>query len=261
MPKIAAAVTAVVLAGGHGDRIGPIGRLLPKGLLPVSHSETLLSRTLRQLGEAGIPRVIVSTSPDQYSLLAAFVERSSAILHGDEEIDTRIEVIRNPSHEWGPVAAFGEALTGVTRGKVLMCLGDIWCTPNPYGGLLAAGLESGSALTVVPAMWTEALARGGAAYLRNGLVLRLCETVRTAPPIPEAEVHLWIGAALLDVPFWTQAIEYASRIERAGPYPTEEDMLNHLIDAGCRFAASTVDEFVNVNRISDLARLLVASPV
>jgi NDP-sugar pyrophosphorylase family protein len=252
-------VTAVVLAGGRGDRIGPIGQLLPKAILPVSPSQTLLSRTLEHLREARIPRVVVSTSPDQYSILAAFVERCVAISGEEGRHDrTTIEVVCNPLHESGSVAAFGEMLTRLTAGKAIMYLGDIWCSENPFTGLLAVS-KSGSAIATVPATQAEARVRGGAVYLREGRVLRLYERVGAAEFSPETEVHQWIGAALLDAAVWADVIEFARSAVGARVCPTEEDMLNHLIDTGCRLVVSIANEFVNVNKVEDWERILRVS--
>ena len=51
-------VKAVILAAGRGSRIGALTAVRPKCLLPLG-SETVLSRQLRLLGEAGVHEVVL----------------------------------------------------------------------------------------------------------------------------------------------------------------------------------------------------------
>jgi len=53
-------LTAVVMAGGYGTRLGPITEDLPKPMLPIG-DRPLLEYTLQQLRDAGIKRVNLAT--------------------------------------------------------------------------------------------------------------------------------------------------------------------------------------------------------
>ncbi len=52
---------AVILAGGRGSRLGTLGQVLPKCLLPV-FDQPLLMRQIEQCAEAGVAEILVATS-------------------------------------------------------------------------------------------------------------------------------------------------------------------------------------------------------
>src|SRR5205085_7600493 len=97
----------VILAGGQAARFGRLGRLLPKSLLPVSRHQTLLSRNLDHIHEAGFRNVTVSTSPETYSLLHLFMNKYREI---KDEISKplHLELICNEMHRISSLAALNE---------------------------------------------------------------------------------------------------------------------------------------------------------
>ena len=52
---------ALILNSGMGSRMGVLASEHPKCMTEISHQETILSRQLRQLREAGIRDVIITT--------------------------------------------------------------------------------------------------------------------------------------------------------------------------------------------------------
>lgn len=62
--------TAVILAAGQGIRMGPRGRLMPKGLIEVG-AEALVARSIRALWSRGVGRILVVTGhlSEQYQFL------------------------------------------------------------------------------------------------------------------------------------------------------------------------------------------------
>ena len=53
-------MTAVILAGGKGERISPISEILPKPLVPIN-GKPMISHLIQQLERVGIRRVIILT--------------------------------------------------------------------------------------------------------------------------------------------------------------------------------------------------------
>jgi len=68
-------VCVVILAGGTASRFGGVMQVLPKCFLPVSAEETLLTRLLSQLREAGFAKTVISTSPQWFPLFEAFTRK------------------------------------------------------------------------------------------------------------------------------------------------------------------------------------------
>src|SRR5208337_2757455 len=69
-----AGVGAVIMAGGKGSRFGEFGRTLPKCLFPLPGEQTLLTRLMGQLHGSGIHRTTVCCSPENHSVVAAFLD-------------------------------------------------------------------------------------------------------------------------------------------------------------------------------------------
>ena len=52
---------ALILNSGMGSRMGALTSQHPKCMTEISHNETILSRQLRQLCQAGITEVVITT--------------------------------------------------------------------------------------------------------------------------------------------------------------------------------------------------------
>ena len=61
---------ALVLNSGLGSRMGELTATLPKAMLELSEGETVIGRQLRQLQEAGIRDIVVTTGPFENVLIA-----------------------------------------------------------------------------------------------------------------------------------------------------------------------------------------------
>src|SRR6185436_14566768 len=108
-----AAVTAIVMAGGAGSRLGPLGRAMPKCLLPVPGGQTLLTRLLGQLRAAGVHEIIVCCSPEnhapiQEALDQAGMVRDRDLVSGPAQPVAMAVACASCCH--GPVPAMAEAL-------------------------------------------------------------------------------------------------------------------------------------------------------
>jgi dTDP-glucose pyrophosphorylase len=66
--------TALILSGGRGTRLGRVGEILPKCLVPV-FDQLLLVRHIEQCRRAGARRVFVSISKASYPVLQAVIEQ------------------------------------------------------------------------------------------------------------------------------------------------------------------------------------------
>jgi NDP-sugar pyrophosphorylase family protein len=239
---------AIVLAGGRGERIGPLGRILPKCMLPVSADDTLGSRLLGQLVEAGIRRTIVSTSSENHALIKAFVERIIG-RWSKREGGSRphVTVFLNPAHRMGPLPALAEVIKQHASNEYVLALADIALTSNPFAVLSSTHSGTGS-LVVGPYV----AGRGGVVVTNGDAVLRLMhDAVRTPPhAAPDGTVRFnWTGAAQIGAAFVSEVLELAA----TSVHKPLEDVFNAALARGLALSYVKTDAFVNVNSLAELA--------
>lgn len=237
--RLALSQTAIVLAGGEGSRVGLVGRLLPKCMLPISSQDTLLSRLLAQLSESGVAQIVVSTSPEHYDLLRVFIKRVVGVLRFRAEVS----LFCDSTHKFGPVPALAEAMRRHPSEAYVLGLADILFTESPFlrpvvdgdagGTLIVSTLESG---------------RGGVASTEHGRVCRLTYDAKRAVRANGEQVYNWTGAA-----YFTQRLAQHA-IER-GPamiHRPLEELFNDAICTGHVLSYAQTGAFVNVNSFDDL---------
>jgi NDP-sugar pyrophosphorylase family protein len=118
-------VAAVIMAGGKGSRIGTLGDGKPKCLLPVGR-ETLLTRLISQLREAGVTKILVCCSPENVGCIGTFLATTPL----GEERD--VKVVACSACQFGPLPALEEILANVSADRVWMCLADIYFAQSPF---------------------------------------------------------------------------------------------------------------------------------
>lgn len=244
-------VLSIVLAG-DATRLGPLGALLPKALFPVSATETLLSRTLDHLREAGFSSLVVSTSPAGFALIKPFVDRyckSSGA--GNNSRSCEVVTLENPQHRFGPLHALAEVLRRFAAEQYLLCLGDIFFTCNPFSKVHKAN-GGGNYLLVWPMPDEERLAQGGIAFLQGGYVSSLSYESVARNGCARGVPASWTGSALFQ-----QAVkEDLSAHLSANGGQVLEHFFNYSLSQGRSYQAIEAGEFVNVNRFPDLQRVL-----
>jgi NDP-sugar pyrophosphorylase family protein len=122
-------VGAVILAGGEGSRLGPLGKLMPKCLLPLNDGTSLLLRLLGQLAKAGVCNVVIASNASNHHQIQ---EHSEA--HGTcpELRGMSVNSIVCEKTPLGPLPALGEAALSLATQTILMCLGDIFFFRSPF---------------------------------------------------------------------------------------------------------------------------------
>jgi NDP-sugar pyrophosphorylase family protein len=243
MQRLSANAVAIVLAGGNGTRIGPLGSVLPKCLLAVSRHETLLTRLLSQLLNAGHTHVVVSTSPSQYPLLSSFVERTVDAWIAAGSADFTVDVFSNPAHGRGPLPALAEAVSGHVSQEYVLALADIMFSANPFTS--AASKDSDGQLVVGP---YEA-GRSGIVLTHAAFVSRLLyRWPAQSGPTGEAALN-WTGAARFGADVASEIVAFASG---ADGQPLEA-AFNSVLSRGYALSYAETGRFVNVNVFEDLA--------
>jgi len=198
-------IPAVVIAAGLGTRLRPLTERYPKPVLPIDGTP-VLAHLLRELAEAGVPRVTVVTGH-----LAEQVER----LAGDGSgfgLDVAYARQASPDGSAHAVVAAGATAPYLVLGA------DMVFAPGEMGRFARAYDASGAAgaLAVQPSP--------GTVELRGGLVRRV------------------LGDGILAMPLWAVGPVVASRIEALpGTRPYElSTAFQQAIDAGEEIAGIEV---------------------
>jgi choline kinase len=229
-------VCVVILAGGTASRFGGVMQVLPKCFLPVSSEETLLTRLLGQLREAGFAKIVISTSPQWFPLFEAFTRRCR------ETGSSSALVLSNPAHADGPLAALGNAARQIEEPRLLLCLPDIFFQENPFPKL-AAGNRA-AALSGCPVDRLTKSPSSGFLTIKDGIV----ETLAYQPsPHPDA---FWPGVALFPQ---SGVVALLESIAPEGPI---ENLFAAAIAQGIRFTFQPCGPFGNVNTMGEWLYLL-----
>jgi hypothetical protein len=229
-------VCAVILAGGAASRFGGVARVLPKCFLPVSAEETLLTRLLNQLAEAGFAKAAISTSPEWFPVFEALIARFRGT--------GCCEVLSNPAHAAGPLAALGGAARQIGERRLLLCLPDIFFPENPFPALAAANPDV-AALSGCMAGGSMSAPSSGFLTVNRGMVEAL--TYRRSTGRCDA---YWPGVALFPqggiVPL----------LESMAPGGPIEELFAAAIAQRVRIGFQPCGPFGNVNTLSEWLRLL-----
>jgi NDP-sugar pyrophosphorylase family protein len=245
--------TAVVLAGGTASRFGSVGKILPKPLFPISVRHTLLSRTVEWLFLGGCSRIIVSTTPAQYAIVAWHTTRFCELFKPKPPLFfPRIEVFPNDKHADGPIHALASAAAWSGERSVLFCLSDICFLANPFARLTRKHLAKvQTAVFTTKLKSSDELSYGGIATISHSRCTRIYVRPDECANLMQ-ERHRWSGIALLD----SHALSELQRFATTTPTAVEEHFINHCIALGHVFDVITVSSFINVNKMQDYRRAL-----
>jgi NDP-sugar pyrophosphorylase family protein len=126
-------VGAVILAGGEGSRLGPLGKLTPKCLLPLNDGTSLLLRLLDQLAKAGVRNVVIASNASNHERIREYSDAYAARL---ELTGMSVNPVACSKTPLGPLPALGEAALSLPTQTIIMCLGDIFFFRSPFPMLL-----------------------------------------------------------------------------------------------------------------------------
>lgn len=206
-------VTAAILAGGLGTRLGPMAGDRPKVLAPVG-GRPFLARLLDQLADAGVRRAVLCTGHRGDEVAAAC---------GTEHRGIRLACAREPAPR-GTAGAIRAALPLLVGDPILVLNGDSFCRLD-FAALRSVHESYGAAgtLALVPAEDTarygrvrtgpggvvealeEKLPAAGPGWINAGVYLlgrRLIESIPPDRPVSlEREIlPAWIGRGLHGCP-------------------------------------------------------------
>lgn len=233
----------MVLAAGAGHRLKPDTDALPKALLPVAGSVTILDIALRNLAQAGLPEIVVVVGHAAGAIAdrAARLERS----HG-----VRLTLVHNDrAHEWNNAYSLWLAREHFAAGALLVN-GDTVHPASVEKTLLAARGRAGVILAIDN---VKPLAEEEMKVLLGpgGLVARI--TKQMDPALADGE---YIGVTLIEAgaaPGLADALETTWRRDPGRYY---EDGYQELADRGGEIAAAPIGavEWVEVDDHNDLRR-------
>ena len=229
-------VCVVILAGGTASRFGGVTQVLPKCFLPISADETLLTRLLGQLREAGFDKTVISTSPQWFPVFEALVGRYR------ETRSSGAVVLSNPAHADGPLTALGNAARHIEESRLLLCLPDIFFWENPFPELAAADR---AALSGCPVDRVTRAPASGFLTINDGVVETL--TYRQSPARLDA---FWPGVAL----FHRSGV--VPLLESIAPEGPIENLFAAAMAQGVHFDFHPCGPFGNVNTMDEWLYLL-----
>lgn len=243
--------TAVILVGGQANRFGRLGQLIPKALLPVSEYQTILSRIMDQLIEAQIDQIIISASKENFDFFKCFIKNYIEI--GIPTLSSKVELLLNEKHVYGPLAALDYALSTVNSELYLLCLGDIFYSVNPFIQLIfdiKAGIRK-NYLLAYPVSDNESLKEGGILCVNGELLAEIYKYFSDFLDKQNAyafyKKYLWSGSALFDASVKDDLHDLV--------YLSQETILENLFSFSIarekKLYVRSVEKFVNINFYSD----------
>lgn len=160
----------VILAAGHGSRMGPFGEQIPKPIVPICN-KPLLGYQLEHLRQVGIEEVLV--------VIGHLGHRIIQTLGDGHEFGVRIQYVEQ-EQRLGLAHAVGQ-IERYIGGPFLLMLGDIFFQVRGLQSMLDIFESSGAAsvLAVKEESNPEAIKKNFSVYLRDdGTVRRVIEKPR-----------------------------------------------------------------------------------
>ncbi len=230
----------VILAGGHGSRMGALGQMLPKPIMPICN-KPLLAYQLESMRAIGIDDVIVVIGHLGY--------RITQILGDGSRFGVRIRYVEQ-GKRLGIAHAVGQLEPFVDR-PFMLFLGDIYFEISDLN-LMIDGMENQGAsavLAVKEETDPEAVKRNFAVILRDdGTVRRVVEKPRHLPNMLKG-----CGLYLFDLPIF-DAIRRTPRTAMRDEYELT-DSIQILVDYDYPVRVAPVVEWdMNVTYVGDLVR-------
>jgi NDP-sugar pyrophosphorylase family protein len=220
-------VTALVLAGGRGQRLQPFTVNFPKPLMPVG-DRTVLEIILERLRDHGIGRVTLAVN-HLAPLIRAYFAEAPHLSHMLEYIYEE-----QPLGTAGPIARLGSV-----PGTVVVMNGDV-LTDFDFRKFIAQHRRSGAALSVATMLQSFELESGVVETNENGRVIGFREK-------PVMHHRICIGI---------YAVEARARAQVVlNPRLDMPELIMRLVEMGENVAVYDHDgSWIDVGRPDDLAR-------
>lgn len=234
----------MVLAAGAGRRLRPYTDTLPKALMPVDGTTTILDIALRNLASVGLIDVVVVVG-----YRADAVRKRQAQLEADHGV--RIELVHNDrAEEWNNCYSLWLARHSFAQG-VLLVNGDTVHPADVERTLLA---RSGHGNGIVLAIDDEkplATEQMKVTLDERGTVRRITKRMEASEAHGE-----YIGLALIEPETACPLTEALEATWRRDPDLYYEDGFQALVDRGGRVSVASIGamSWVEVDDHADLAR-------
>ena len=226
-------VPVVILAGGGGTRMGEVGKMIPKFLLPVN-GEILLMRTLRQAIEKQYDNIIICTRLEYVDKI------NSLVFHlGHDNGVIKIKYA-NETSLFESLKSLGEDLINID--EFVLVLGDIYYVDNPFVDL-PTNISFGDVLVgkTVPKYSLEFRLGGVVETDSLGKVMRVVKK----PSMAISQGTRWSGMSLCGKNFFDDLRGLSDKIDVS--LFSLEDIFDYR---NSKYHSSTVIdkiEFVNIN--------------
>lgn len=125
-----ASKVAVIMCGGRGRRLGPLGGVVHKALLPVAGAP-VVEHVLREIADAGIREVWVIVD-HLASQLTGFIDDGSRF---------GLSVRFQHSSADGTAEALATLADDVVTGSLVYCHANVYCSPGTVGWLVEEHLR------------------------------------------------------------------------------------------------------------------------
>jgi dTDP-glucose pyrophosphorylase len=230
----------VILAAGHGSRMGPFGRMFPKPIIPVCN-KPLLVYQLEYMRDIGIEEVHI--------VIGHLGHRITQTLGDGSAFGLKINYVEQEKR-LGIAHAVGQLEPYVER-PFMLFLGDIFFDLPDLNSMVREMEENGAAAVIAVKEETdpEAVKRNFAVILReDGTVRRVIEKPRHLPNMLKG-----CGLYLFDLSIF-DAIRHTPRTAMRDEYELT-DSIQILIDYEYPVRVAPVVEWdINVTYIGDLIR-------
>ncbi|MCX5772083.1 MAG: sugar phosphate nucleotidyltransferase [Candidatus Hydrogenedentes bacterium] len=228
----------VILAAGHGSRMGPFGNLFPKPIIPIAN-KPLLVYQLEHMKRLGIEEVII--------VIGHLGHRITQVLGDGTQLGVRIKYVEQEKR-LGIAHAVGQLETCIDR-PFMLFLGDIFFELTDLNAMVHEMEQHGAAAVLAVREETdpEAVKRNFCAITReDGSVRRVIEKPRQLPCMTKG-----CGLYLFDLSIF-DAIRHTPRTAMRDEYEIT-DSIQILIDYEYPVRIAAVVEFdINVTYIGDL---------
>lgn len=182
---------AFIFNAGRGSRLGALTAEQPKALVPLCSEESLLSRQLRLLHEAGINDVVISTG-----YRAAQIEAAAApFIHRGMEI----RFVHNPDYvSTNAIVSLDRAASFLRGEPVVMLHGDLVFEIEWLAALLSAEAENLAAVDATPPLnekdFKARIENGHIAAIGVDLFGETCANFMPFYKLSARALDLWLGA-------------------------------------------------------------------
>ncbi|HUW59753.1 MAG TPA: sugar phosphate nucleotidyltransferase [Candidatus Bathyarchaeia archaeon] len=228
----------VILAAGHGSRMGPFGNLFPKPIIPIAN-KPLLVYQLEHMKRLGIDEVII--------VIGHLGHRITQVLGDGSRFGVRIKYVEQEKR-LGIAHAVGQLESCIDR-PFMLFLGDIFFDLTDLDAMVREMEQHGAAavLAVREETEPEAVKRNFCVITRDdGSVRRVIEKPRQLPCMTKG-----CGLYLFDLAIF-DAIRHTPRTAMRDEYEIT-DSIQILIDYEYPVRVAPVVEFdINVTYIGDL---------